>query len=126
MSFTDEELNDRLTKFIHEVNRKDGKRYMPETLVSIIAGIQQSLPRNDINFFRDRKFKPIIESLDSVMKITRKKEGQQRKSASIISLTNEDLIWQRCIGEETPEKLLKALFYLNGIHFALRGGEEHR
>ena len=31
---------------------------------------------------------------------------------------------EEMFGSETPEKLMDTLFYLNGIHFALRGGEE--
>ena len=36
-------------------------------------------------------------------------------------------LWQAgVLGSESPLSLLRAVFYLNGINFVLRGGEEHR
>ncbi len=32
---------------------------------------------------------------------------------------------RKTLGEDTPQKLLDTVFYLNGICFCLRGGEEH-
>ena len=121
----DSELNDLLPRFIHEVRRKDGKLYPGSTLVSIIAGIQKNFNRC-VNFFHDSKYILIKESLNSAMKISTKAgTGLNRKSASVISYDQEEEIWKHSLGSETPEKLLNSLFYLNGVHFALRGGEEH-
>ena len=32
----------------------------------------------------------------------------------------------RVLGDDTPEKLVNTLLYLNGVHFALRAAEEHK
>ena len=35
-------------------------------------------------------------------------------------------IWQSAIGDHSPTAPLRAVFYLSGIKFSLRGGKEHR
>ena len=127
LKMDDECLIDTLPRFIHEVRRKDGKRYPAASLVSIIAGIQNTFPRDrNVNFFRSEKFRLVRDSLDSSMKISNKELAEmKRKSAPIVSFDDEEKLWKCSFGEETPKKLLQSLFYLNGIHFALRGGEEH-
>ena len=48
------------------------------------------------------------------------------RSSDIISLEHEDkLFWGGFCGEGTPEKLLKTVIYMIGLHCALRGGKEH-
>ena len=38
----------------------------------------------------------------------------------------EQKLWERgVLSSEPPSGLLRAVFYLNGINFVLRGGEEH-
>ena len=127
LEMDDTDLVDTLPRFIHEVRRKDGKRYPAASLVSIIAGIQNTFPQDrNINFFRLEKFSLVRDSLDSSMKISNKELAEvKRKSASTVSFDDEERLWECSFGEETPKKLLQTLFFLNGIHFALRGGEEH-
>ena len=43
-----------------------------------------------------------------------------------ITEEEEELLWEKGIlGSSTPQQLIKTLFYLIGVHFALRGGQEH-
>ena len=49
------------------------------------------------------------------------------KHASIISTEEEEALWEQGIlGCDNPKSLLRAVFYLNGKNFCLRGGSEHR
>ena len=66
-----------------------------------------------------------FRSLDGTMETTAKKGiGAVVKHASAITDEEENHIWQSgIIGDHT---LLRAVFYLNGINFSLRGGKEHR
>lgn len=123
--FTVDELNDYISRFIHEVRRNDGERYPNTTLVSIIAGLN-STSGSENNFFRDNRFKPMVKSLDASMKLsTRAGCGINKKSAGFISLDEEELLWtQGQLGSDNPTQLRNTLFYLNGLHFGLRGGEE--
>ena len=46
--------------------------------------------------------------------------------AAVISLEQEELIWQKgALGVHSPDSLLQAVFYTVGLHFYLRGGQEH-
>ncbi|CAC5355489.1 unnamed protein product [Mytilus coruscus] len=50
-----------------------------------------------------------------------------RRRAEPISSLEENILWERTvIGSDNPSKLLDTMVFLNGIHFALRGGTEHR
>ena len=57
------------------------------------------------------------------------KEGKiaPRIQAEPISVSEEEQFWQLGIlGDDTPEKLVNTILYLNGVHFALRAAEEHK
>ena len=54
------EMNYRLTHFMHEVRRQDGKPYLPSIMQQIVAGLQHSVREchsvsghlTTVNFFR--------------------------------------------------------------------------
>ena len=49
------------------------------------------------------------------------------KQAQEISVDEEEKLWDTgVLGSSTPRQLMRTMFYLNGVHFALRGGQEHR
>ncbi|XP_070548200.1 transcriptional regulator QRICH1-like [Ptychodera flava] len=53
--------------------------------------------------------------------------GIHRRQAQIISVDEENVLWDRkLLGDHTPQSLLDSQIYLFGLHFALRGGIEHR
>ena len=53
--------------------------------------------------------------------------GAEVKRAAVISLEHEELMWQKSVlGVHSPDSLLRAAFYTVGLHFCLRGGQEHR
>ena len=50
--------------------------------------------------------------------------GAQTRETEAFS---EDVLWRSgVLGSENPKSLLRAVFYLNGKNFCLRGGEEQR
>ena len=127
--FSIEELNYWLSKFVHEVRKKDSTMYPQNSLVSIIAGIQGILHQNDIfhQFFKDQCFFPLRQALDTAMKISvQNNVGLHKKQAPVVMETEEETLWEKGeLGSSSPQQLIQTLFYLNGIHFGIRGGSEH-
>lgn len=75
----------------------------------------------------DPDFVRLQFTLDNVMKAHAKQGLGQKKSAQIISVTDEEKMWNDGIlGESNPDQLRDTVMYLLGINLALRGGEEHR
>lgn len=53
--------------------------------------------------------------------------GAEVKHTSVISKGEENMLWEKgVLGVDTPESLLRAVFYYNGKCLCLRGGKEHR
>ena len=53
--------------------------------------------------------------------------GTNRKQVEIITRDEEEKLWQvQILSSESPKSLLRAVFYLNGVNFVLRGGNKHR
>ena len=53
--------------------------------------------------------------------------GLTRKQGEVITLREEEQLLEKGVfGDSQPQQLLDTLVYLFGIHFALRGGNEHR
>jgi len=129
----EQDLVQWLPKFIHEVRKKDGTLFPNNSLYSIIAGLQNHINTNNsdkpkVNFFSDVKYRKITESLDTAMKISSKEGvGIHKKQAQVITLEEETELWEKGqLGSDTPKQIINTLFYYNGLHFAVRGGDEHR
>ena len=65
---------------------------------------------------------------------TRKIDGSRfpwktvsKKQADVISVDDEEKLWT-CggLGGDNPQQLVDTILFLNGLHFALRSGVEHR
>ena len=75
----------------------------------------------------DMRFRDLHMTLDTVCVALRKEGiGADVKHAAVISLEHEELMWKKgAIGVDSPASLLRATFYTVGLHFCLRGGQEH-
>lgn len=128
-SYSVNELNYWLSKFVLEVRKRDSTQYPQNSLVSIIAGIQGTFHQRKIfhQFFKDKLFLSLQQSLDCAMKMSVKNNiGIHKKQAPIITGDQEEKLWQEGqLGSSTPTQLIQTLFYLNGLHFGIRGGTEH-
>ena len=81
-----------------------------------------------MNFLQDPIFSTLWYNLDIQMKQnTKAGVGLTTNQPEAITNEQEDQLWQKGIlGTETPLALSRALFFLVGIHFGLRSGDEHR
>ena len=122
------DLCDWLCKFVSETRRSDGTEYTPRSLYLILCGFQRhirSIKSEEINFFQDIPFKPLRNVCDSVFKRLHSKGiGAELKATPI---NEEDRLGEKKVLDlDTPIGLLCAVFFYNGKHFCLRGGQEQR
>jgi hypothetical protein len=81
--------------------------------------------RPEVNLFKDPAFAGFQRTLDGDLKRLRSLGlGVKKKQAKPISFEEENLLWERGLGN--PQALLDTVLFLYGIHFALRSGDEHR
>ena len=120
-----------LSKFVHEIKKKDGSEYPPNTRYQIFAGLQRALRENglpELDIFRNPRYKLFQDSMDSRIKtLTRPGLGVNVNQAKPISGDEEKILWSKgLLGEDDPRTLVNTLVYLFGKCFSLRSGEGHR
>ena len=78
--------------------------------------------------FSDSCFITLQNYLDNLFRdLWARGVGWESKSAEVFSKEEEDQLWTvGTLSAETPKGLLRAVFYLNGKNFCLRGGVEHQ
>ena len=126
-------LNQWLPVFVAETRNKDGKRYPPKTLYSLLTGILRSMTLENPRYpnFLEKKSVDFVDfhrSLDNIFRKLREDGiGAGSRHAPTISIEEESLLWEKgVLNDSTPRGLLRAVFYYNGKNFILRGGQEHR
>lgn len=123
-------VNYWISKFIFEIRKRNGDRYPRNTLVSITAGINAFFNENGIriNLFKDDEFAHFQNVLDMACKESASLGiGCHKKQAEVITHNEEELLWSKgLLGDSNPQTLIDTLLFLNGLHFALRSGNEHR
>ena len=127
---TIDEMQYSLCRFILEIKKENGEAYPNKTLYELILTLQEYLQSLDMGkeykFRQSDDFAKLKHTLDGAMKDRAKQGiGLQKRQAEIITLEKEELLWEtKTLGIESPPKL-DTLFYLIGLNFALRGGDEH-
>ena len=111
--------------------KKNGSEYIPDTLYHIVCGIMRHLRESgdaSIDFFKNDIFANLRRTLDGEMKRLKTKGlGTCKKQAECIDIDDEEVLWSKNIlGDHSPGALLNTIFYMNGMYFALRSGQEHR
>ena len=125
------EINVFVLTFIMDLRKENGNLYPPGTIHNIICGIQanlRSILTSSINLLKDAEFDKVKKTVNcQMMKASKSGANVLKKQAEPITREQEDDLCQKgIIGDETPLQLIRAIFYLNGKNFALRGDEEHR
>ena len=125
-----QQLSYWLERFVLEIRMKNGSEYNPNSLHHLVCGILRHIRVANlaIDFFKDPDFARFRMTLDSEMKRLRKLgKGSVKKQAEPIKVTEEEELWSRgVLGDHSPQALLNTVFYMNGLFFALRSGDEHR
>lgn len=128
-AMTGDELNYAIARFVVEVKKENGDEYPGETLRGMVVMLQLYLETlgREYKFLSD-DFMQLRNTVDTIMKERRRKGiGMTTKQAEIITIGEEDMLWEKgVLGDDTPRKLMRTVFYLVGLNFALRAGKEHR
>ena len=117
-------------RFVTEIHKLDGSDFPAKTLYQIVVCLQFHLENIRLmwRLLDDKDFTEVQFTLDNVMKqCVSSGIGIRVKKADIISVVDEDFLWQNCIlGSENPQQLLDTVVYLVGLNCVLRAGKEHR
>ena len=127
-------LNKWLSRYVAETRREDGTPYPPKTIQSLLSGLLRYMRSNCIgevpNFLQknDLLFWDLHNAIDNTYRALNSKGiGVTTKSAQILSQEDLNTLWEKQIlGVYAPRPLLRAVFFVMGLHACLRGGEEHR
>ena len=125
-------LNNWLCVFVAETRKQDGNRYSPKSLYQLLTGIlrhMRNLNPSSPNFLDtdDHNFSRFHNTLDNILRELRTDGVGVLKHAEVLTKDDEETLWQcGVLTTKTPIGLLRAVFFLNGKLFCLRGGEEHR
>ena len=127
-----EELSKFLTIFIAETRNQNGEKY-PRTVYALLSGIIRSMVAENPqypNFLckSDPAFKTFHTAMDNLFKKLKSDGvGADAKHTEAISAEEEKQLWESgVLNVSTPTGLLRAVFYMCGKCFCLRGGLEHR
>ena len=120
-------LSYSLSNFIMEVRKHDGTDFPGQTLYQIVICLQFFLETQGFEWklVDDPVFIRFKNTLDNVMKERAKAGLRHPVSATPISLTDEDKMWNEgVLGKDDPTTLRDTLVFLLGLNFALRGGRQ--
>ena len=126
----DHDVNQLLCQFIAEVRKDGGERYPAKTLHELVSSLQKyfEMKGRKVSFFSDEIFEKLRKFLDIEMKISaQKKLGLKPRQAVVVSEEIENFLWDKSVlGNSNAEVLLRTTFYLIGLNFGMRAGDEHR
>ena len=126
-----DEISDSMSHFVFEVKKQDGTEYPGNSLHGLVCSIQRYLKTQcgkHCRLFNDDFYRKLRSSLVTVMRERSAAGiGAHCRRPKVISLDEENQPWSdKILGEENGKQLVETLLYLFGLHFALRGGKEHR
>ena len=122
-----------LPRYACETRTKGKNKYPGSTILCLLGGLlreMRALSQACPNFLdtSDVRFREMHSIIDTYFRQLRSDGvGAIVKHATLINKEEENLLWEHgVVGDDTPERLLHAVFYYNGKNVCLRGGKEHR
>ena len=119
--------------YVAEARKQDGSLFPPKSLYLLLTGLLRFMRSKNPhcpNFLDTEKleFVSFHNAMDNVFRKLRAQGiSVDNKPTEAFSKDEIEQLWaSRSLCSDTPKGLLRAVFFLNGIGFCLRGGEEHR
>ena len=130
LNFSVGQLNFVLSVFFMALKKKDGGDYTSGSIFSVATALQRHFEMNGkpISIFNDPQFLGLKNVIDNAMQEKCKQGiGITKKQAAVITVSQENTLWEKKIlGDGDPQTLLDTVFWVVGVNFGLRGGDEHR
>jgi hypothetical protein len=126
------DLNKYVTDFIVNVRKIGGEEYEPCSLRSFVSSFDRQLKRHKYTTQIMSNSIEFSESREALRMKQRdlKSQGKGSRPNKADPLTDEEiqqLYASDQLGIKTPQSLINTMWYLNTLHFGIRGGcEEHR
>ena len=127
------EIDKWLCVFVTETRSKTGNSYPPKTIMSLLSGILCSMRSSNPHYPNfmlkgNPDFVELHATIDNLFKSLRSKGiGATVGHTEPISTKEENQLWASGIlNVDSPQGLLRCVFYYVGKCFCLRGGQEHR
>ena len=118
-----------MTYFLPEINKQDGDLFPGKTLYQLVRAIQKHLNVNKIpwRLIDDPDFLDIRTVLDNLIKEhTQLGLGVDEKIADLITFDMEKSLWDRgFMGDDTPTKLQRAVYFGLRMQCYLRSKQDH-
>ena len=120
------ELDALLCKFIIGVRRKNGEEYEPSYLRGMFGSFERYLKRHkySTSLIKGDEFSRSKQTLESKQKnLKMQGKGNLPKRADAITDEEINTLYEKgCLGADTPSSLLNTMWFLNTLHFGIRGG----
>ena len=107
-----------ISLFVLETRQEDGERYPPGSIRNLVSGLNRVLQSNKAPFSildkGDLRFRDLTKTLDTVSSSLHKEGiGVEKNSASVISMDDENLFWEKgVLGSSTPKLLQVTVFFM--------------
>ena len=126
-------LSKWLKLFFAEARKQDGSRYPSKTLYLLLSGLLRYMRLNNPNYLnlldtKNGKFASLNNAMDNVFRdLCMSGVDSDSKESEVLSKDEEKQRWEGGVLEcNSPKALFRAVFFINGKNFCLRGGDEHR
>ena len=128
-NYPPDKLDGILSQFYAEIRKQDGSDYEPDCL----RVMQSSLHRHLV----DKKYqKSILTDIEfsssravlegKARKLRQDGKGKRPNASTALNKEEEEILWSNGrLGDQNPTSLVRTMWYLNTLHFGLRGVQEH-
>ena len=111
--------------FIFEVRKKQGKNFHQRACITLLVACIQRYTNGNTSVDILAKVRVCLDA--EMKKLQSLGCGFKARKAEPLTEEEEEILWQKgLLGRSTPQALVDNTLVMNGQHFALRSGKEHR
>ena len=124
-----ESMDEILTRFYAEIRKPNGQEYEPDSLRVMQGSINRYLVEKGFtkNIINDQEFVKSRKVLEGKAKLLRQQGmGKKRNASTALEPNEEEILWTTGkLGDNSPNSLVRTMWFMCTQHFGLRGCQEH-